>query len=42
MARHVHHPFTRAQALFWDFARSQRDKLNTEIWDSLVNFVTIA
>jgi DNA-binding transcriptional LysR family regulator len=41
MARHVHYPFTRAQSLFWDFARSQHDKLNTEIWDSLVNFATI-
>lgn len=38
MARHVNYPFTRAQSLFWDFAKSQYDKLNTEIWDSLVNF----
>jgi DNA-binding transcriptional LysR family regulator len=38
MIRHVGHPFTRAQSLFWDFARGQRDNLNTEIWDSLVNF----
>ncbi len=38
MARHMHYPFTRAQSLFWDFAKSQYDKLNTEIWDSLVNF----
>jgi DNA-binding transcriptional LysR family regulator len=38
MARHVNYPFTRAQNLFWDFAKSQHDKLNTEIWDSLVNF----
>jgi len=38
MARHVHYPFTRAQNLFWDFAKAQYDKLNTEIWDSLVNF----
>jgi DNA-binding transcriptional LysR family regulator len=42
MARHVHYPFTRAQSLFWDFAKSQYDKLNTEIWDSLVNFPAIA
>jgi DNA-binding transcriptional LysR family regulator len=38
MARHVNYPFTRAQNLFWEFARAQHDKLNTEIWDSLVNF----
>lgn len=38
MARHVNYPFTRAQNLFWDFAKSKHDKLNTEIWDSLVNF----
>jgi DNA-binding transcriptional LysR family regulator len=37
ITRHLHHPFTRAQTLFWDFAKSQREKLNTEIWDSLVN-----
>jgi len=42
MARHVHYPFTRAQNLFWDFAKSQHDKLNTEIWDSLVNFAEIS
>jgi LysR family transcriptional regulator, low CO2-responsive transcriptional regulator len=38
MARHVNYPFTRAQNLFWEFAKAQHDKLNTEIWDSLVNF----
>jgi DNA-binding transcriptional LysR family regulator len=38
ISRHVNYPFTRAQSLFWDFAQAQRDKLNTEIWDSLVNF----
>lgn len=38
MARHVNYPFTRAQSLFWEFAKLQQDKLNTEIWDSLVNF----
>jgi len=38
MARHLNHPLTRAQTLFWEFAKSQRDNLNTEIWDSLVNF----
>jgi len=38
MARHVGYRFTRAQALFWEFAQTQREQLNTEIWDSLVNF----
>jgi DNA-binding transcriptional LysR family regulator len=42
MARHVNYPFTRAQNLFWEFAKSQHDKLNTEIWDSLVNFAVAA
>lgn len=42
MARHVHYPFTRAQNLFWDFAKSQYDKLNNEIWDSLVNFAVVS
>lgn len=41
MGRHVNYPLTRAQSLFWDFAKEQREKLNTEIWDSLVNFATI-
>lgn len=39
IARHVGCPLTRAQSLFWEYARGQREKLNTEIWDSLVNFV---
>jgi DNA-binding transcriptional LysR family regulator len=38
ISRHVNYPFTRAQSLFWDFAQAQREKLNTEIWDSLVYF----
>jgi DNA-binding transcriptional LysR family regulator len=42
IARNVHYPFTRAQNLFWDFAKSQHDKLNTEIWDNLVNFAEAA
>lgn len=42
ITRHVGYPFTRAQSLFWEFAKSQRDHLNTEIWDSLVNFATTA
>ncbi len=42
IARHVNYPFTRAQSFFWDFAKSQYAKLNTEIWDSLVNFAEIS
>ncbi|MBI5353649.1 MAG: hypothetical protein HZB50_13490 [Chloroflexi bacterium] len=36
--RHLNHPLMRAQSLFLEFAKSMRDKLNTEIWESLVNF----
>jgi DNA-binding transcriptional LysR family regulator len=42
MARHIDFPFTRAQDLFWKSAQAQFEKLNTVIWDSLVNFATIA
>jgi len=38
MARHVGFPFTRAQSLFWEYTKSQYDKINSEIWESLVNF----
>jgi len=38
MARHIGFPFTRAQSLFWEFAKSQYEKINNEIWESLVNF----
>lgn len=38
MARHIGFPFTRAQSLFWDFARSQYEKINNELWESLVHF----
>jgi DNA-binding transcriptional LysR family regulator len=38
MARHIGFPFTRAQSLFWEFAKSQYEKINNEIWQSLVNF----
>ncbi len=38
MARNINRPFTRAQSLFWDFAQSQYEHLNTDIWQSLVNF----
>lgn len=42
IARNIHYPFTRAQNLFWDFAQSQRDYLNTEIWNSLTAFEPVA
>lgn len=42
MARHIGFPFTRAQSLFWEFAKSQYDKINNEIWESLVNLKTAA
>ena len=38
MARNINRPFTRAQSLFWEFAQAQYEHLNTEIWQSLVNF----
>jgi DNA-binding transcriptional LysR family regulator len=38
MARNINRPFTRAQSLFWEFAQAQYKHLNTEIWQSLVNF----
>ena len=41
VGRNIHYPFTRAQSLFWDFARARRETLNTDIWDSLVNFAAI-
>ena len=40
IARHIGSPFTHAQSLFWEFAKSQYDKLNNEIWSSLVSFDT--
>ncbi len=42
IVRNLNYPFTRSQTLFWDFAQSQREQLNTEIWDSLVNFKMMA
>jgi DNA-binding transcriptional LysR family regulator len=41
MARHIEFPFTRAQDLFWKYAQAQFEKLNTVIWESLVNFVAM-
>ncbi|MCQ3939303.1 MAG: hypothetical protein DPW18_20000 [Chloroflexi bacterium] len=38
IARTLNRPLTRAQSLFWQFAQSRREQINTEIWDSLVNF----
>lgn len=38
IARNINRPFTRAQSLFWEFAQSQYEHLNTEIWQSLVDF----
>ncbi len=35
MARRLGYPFTRAQSLFWQFAQSQYEHINTEIWKSL-------
>lgn len=40
IARNVHYPFTRAQSLFWEFAKRQRETLNTEIWKQLTSFET--
>jgi DNA-binding transcriptional LysR family regulator len=37
ISRNVRHPFTRAQSGFWEFAQAQRERLNTEIWENLVN-----
>lgn len=41
MARRSNYPFTRAQNLFWSFAREQRQKLHTEIWNSLTTLGTV-
>ena len=37
IARNIKRPFTRAQALFWEFAQSQYEFLSTDVWQSLVN-----
>ncbi len=42
MARNIGVPFTRAQSLFWDFAKSNYEKLNNEIWNSLIQFEALA
>lgn len=38
IARNLNHPLSRAQSLFWKYAQSRRELINTAIWDSLVNF----
>jgi DNA-binding transcriptional LysR family regulator len=38
VARNINRPFTRAQSLFWEFAQTQYEHLNTKIWQSLVDF----
>ena len=38
ISRNLSHLLTRAQSLFWAFTQSQRENINTSIWDSLVNF----
>jgi len=42
IARNVHYPFTRAQALFWEFSQEHRNHLNTEIWNTLTRFEPVA
>lgn len=42
MARHIGFPFTRAQSLFWDFAKAQYAKINNELWEDLVHFQKLA
>jgi DNA-binding transcriptional LysR family regulator len=42
MARHISFPFTRAQSLFWEFAKSQYEKINNELWEDLVHFEQLA
>jgi DNA-binding transcriptional LysR family regulator len=37
MARNIKRPFTRAQELFWEFAQSQYEFLNNDVWQSLVD-----
>jgi DNA-binding transcriptional LysR family regulator len=41
ISRRRDYPFTRAQSRFWVFAREQRQKLNSEIWNSLTTLGVI-
>lgn len=38
IVRHLNHPLTRAQTLFWDFAKERYHVLSKEIRNNLVNF----
>lgn len=40
ISRNLSNLLTRAQSLFWAFTQSQRENINTALWDSLVNFTT--
>jgi DNA-binding transcriptional LysR family regulator len=39
ISRNLSHLLTRAQTLFWSFTQSQRENINTAIWNSLVNIL---
>ncbi len=41
IARYVNHPLNRVQSLFWEFAQTQRDYLNTDIWKKLTTFENV-
>jgi DNA-binding transcriptional LysR family regulator len=41
MTKRLNYPSTRAQDKFWTFAKEQRQKLNTEIWNSLTTLGSI-
>jgi DNA-binding transcriptional LysR family regulator len=42
MSRRVGYPFTRAQSLFWQFAQGMRERIKTDIWQSLTDFAPVA
>lgn len=39
MSRNVAHAFTRAQSLFWEYAQSQRQRLNSDVWENLMSLM---
>jgi len=41
MTKRLNYPSTRAQNKFWAFAKEQRQKLNTEIWNSLTTLGSV-
>jgi DNA-binding transcriptional LysR family regulator len=41
ITRRMNYPSTRAQNMFWTFAKEQRQKLNPEIWNSLTTLGSI-